>query len=196
MGEEPRTAKDIIDQAIRENRMGEYVLYFAAVLLMLTGLSLLGWAIVFSRELVSALVGIGVGSLSVPPMKFAKRIRGENIAIRLLERPLNRANTADEAARVLATAYSELFDATKRLLGRRCLGFNRSTLARLYAKRFLSGSTTEPLHSHARAPLNSNPPGGSGTSFERALALMRLSGTLSNISIRLPLNMRVGISTS
>ena len=114
MGEEPRTAKEIIDQAIRKNLAAQYILYFFAFLLMFTSLSLLVWAVVFSGEALSIIIGAVVGSFCVPAVKSANRIRDENIAIRLLEQPLTSANSADEAARVLKNIYSQSFGATKR----------------------------------------------------------------------------------
>ncbi len=87
-----RTAKDVIDEAIRENRFGEALLYFFAILFVLVGVTILVYG-ALQNQPVTAIVGFASTSLFWPAMTSARRTRRENIAIRLLEAPLGRADT-------------------------------------------------------------------------------------------------------
>ena len=104
---EPRTARQVIDQAIRENKLGERLLYLFATLLVVSGVFALVWGVV-SREGVSALAGTLSSALFWPAMTMAGRMRRENMAIRLMEDPLNRAETATEAAKALRDFFVSL----------------------------------------------------------------------------------------
>ena len=85
----PRTAEQVIDQAISENKFSAYLLY---------GFALAG--------------GVASG-LFWPAMNQARQIRRENIAIRLLERPLSMADTSNEAANALKDFFVTTFIAQK-----------------------------------------------------------------------------------
>jgi hypothetical protein len=103
-----RTAGAVIDQAITENKTGERLLYGFAVAFVTVGLSGLVWAIV-NREAVFAVIGMLTSALFWPAMSSVRRTRKESIAIRLLEAPLSRADTAKEAAEMLQNLFQEIF---------------------------------------------------------------------------------------
>lgn len=102
-----RTAKAVIDQAITDNRVSEWLLYSFAVLFVLVGLFALIWG-VFKGEAISTIAGFASTTLFWPAMTSARRTRKENIAIRLLEAPLSRADTAKEAADMLHKLVKEI----------------------------------------------------------------------------------------
>lgn len=95
-----RTPKDVIDQAISENRISEWLLYAFSIIFVTVGLCVLVWGVV-KGETISTIAGFISTSLFWPAMTSARRTRKENIAIRLLEAPLSRADTAKEAAEML-----------------------------------------------------------------------------------------------
>jgi hypothetical protein len=96
-GARVRTVDEVIDQAIRENRVNEYILYGFAILFVGLGTG------AFIYSLVSGHWALSMGSalesgLLYPAMSAVQRIRRENQNIRLLEIPLSHSATADEAA--------------------------------------------------------------------------------------------------
>lgn len=103
-----RTARAVIDQAVSENRAGERLLYAFAVTFVILGISIIGWGL-WRHEVAFAAIGTLAGSLFWPAMNCARRTRKESIAIRLLEAPLSRADTAKEAADMLREVFHELF---------------------------------------------------------------------------------------
>jgi len=103
-----RTAREVIDQAIAENKAGERLLYAFAGAFVAVGLSVIVWAIV-GKETVFAVVGMMTSSLFWPAMTSVRRTRKESVAIRLLEAPLSRADTAREAAEMLQQLFQEIF---------------------------------------------------------------------------------------
>jgi len=82
----PRTAKQVIDQAIEDNKVSEYVLYAFATAFVLSGMIALIAGVIRQEGLVALAGGIG-SALFFPAMHQARQIRRENIAIRLLESP-------------------------------------------------------------------------------------------------------------
>ena len=103
-----RTAKEVIDQAIAENKSGEWLIYGFATVFALVGLFLLIWA-ALKGELIVALAGALSGSLCWPAVRAVERIRSQNMAIRTLEIALRRADTGKKAAKMLVDLYGELF---------------------------------------------------------------------------------------
>jgi hypothetical protein len=99
-----RSAKLIIDQAIRENRFGERLLYGFSATFVLAGVLTLVLGAVQGQGMV-ALAGSLGSSLFFPAMAQARAIRRENISIRLMEFPLSKAETAQEAAEALSDFF-------------------------------------------------------------------------------------------
>jgi hypothetical protein len=103
-----RTAKEVIDQALRENRLGERLCYALAVVFVTVGVGVIVWGAA-SEQGVVAVAGSIASILFWPAMREARQIRKENIAIRLLEAPLSMAGTADAAAKALKDAFTSVF---------------------------------------------------------------------------------------
>jgi hypothetical protein len=103
-----RTAQDVIDQAIKENRFGEFLLYLFATLFVGVGLSAVVYGMIHENA-VTSVVGFASSTLFWPAMSSARRTRKENIAVRLLEAPLGRADTAKDAADMLHRLFDEIF---------------------------------------------------------------------------------------
>ncbi len=104
----PRTAQEVIDQAVSENRAGERLLYAFAVVFVVLGIAIIGLGL-WRHELAIAALGTLASALFWPAMDCARRTRKESVAIRLLEAPLSRADTAKEAADMLRDVFHELF---------------------------------------------------------------------------------------
>lgn len=96
----PRTAREVIDQAIAENKAGERLLYVFASTFIGLGVLLIIWGVVRGDK-GFALVGTLASTLFWPAMNQARQTRKESIAIRLLEAPLARADTGEKAAEML-----------------------------------------------------------------------------------------------
>ncbi len=104
----PRTARDVIDQAIRENRFSEWLCYVLIVLfvslggaVIITGICYRAW------ELASA--GAVPAALFWPALVHLREIRREKMMIRVLEVPLMMARTAEAAAETLQKAFLDTF---------------------------------------------------------------------------------------
>ncbi len=105
--DEPRPAKDVIEQAIAENNGPAWLLYVLAAIVVTVGVGVLIYGVVSGQPVV-ALAGAISSSLFVPAMAYAKRIRKENIAIRLLEVPLSKADAATDAADAIRENFLKL----------------------------------------------------------------------------------------
>lgn len=103
-----RTTSDIIDQAIRENRFWEVLLFILSGLFVTIGIVIIGWSMAHDQRIMS-IVGAVESTFFWPVLNFAMRTRRTNIAIRLLEVPLERAKTADEAAEMLGRIFEKNF---------------------------------------------------------------------------------------
>ena len=106
---EPRTAKQVIDQAIEENGRGEWLCYGFATSFVLAGLAVIGKSLFVEQSGWTTAIGAALSGLFWPAMNAARQIRRENLAIRLLEAPLSRAETAQAAADMLQKAFVEVF---------------------------------------------------------------------------------------
>jgi hypothetical protein len=95
-----RSPQSVIDQAIAENRPGEYLLYGFAVTFVVVGLALIGFGI-YRNSNYALVAGSVESALFLPAMRWAWKIRRENIAIRLLEAALSHASSANEAAEAI-----------------------------------------------------------------------------------------------
>ena len=98
--ETARSAKDVIDDAIRENLTAAWMMYIFAILFVFVGLFVLVMGVI-NKDPLSSILGAVSSSLFYPSMTAARRTRKENIAIRLLEAPLSRADTAKDASEML-----------------------------------------------------------------------------------------------
>jgi hypothetical protein len=103
-----RTAQQLIDEAIAENRATAHVLYLLAIVAALVGLGVLVWASIMRQPLL-ALAGSICTSLLWPAIRLVQQTRKENIALRLLEAPLGRAPTAVAAAMMLEHFFLQMF---------------------------------------------------------------------------------------
>src|SRR6476659_62860 len=99
-----RTARDVIGQAISENKLGSRMLYTISAVVVAVGLSVLAWSLAEGQPFL-AMGSFLTTALFLPALNAAKKIRRENIAIRLLEVPLSQAGTATEAAEALRALY-------------------------------------------------------------------------------------------
>jgi len=112
-----RTAREIINQAIAENRVPEFMLYGYAYLFVFTGEALIALAI-YDRSSVVAIAGVALNGLAWPAYRATRAIRAENLMLRMLEVPLMKARTADEAATMLTEMFESRFKhPTKRSAG-------------------------------------------------------------------------------
>jgi hypothetical protein len=102
-----RKATDVIEQAINEDRFGEHLLYLFSCTTFFTGLAVLGYG-VYNAQSLAAILGAVANIMFYPAMRLAKSIRDQNMAIRLLEIPLNNSKTAEEAA----TLLKQFFEST------------------------------------------------------------------------------------
>ncbi len=102
-----RTPRQIIDQAVKENRYSAYLVYGMASVFALVGVGVLVWA-VLNRAPVLGLAGSLPTALFWPAVNCARQTRKENVAIRLLEAPLSHAESAKEAADILGRVYADL----------------------------------------------------------------------------------------
>ena len=103
-----RTVRDIINQAIAENRTPEYLLYAFATIFVLTGEALIARS-VYNHDRLHGMIGIALNALAWPAYHATRAIRTQNLMLRMLEVPLSKARTADEAARMLADTFQSHF---------------------------------------------------------------------------------------
>ena len=112
---EPRSADQVISQAIKENRPAEIILYTIASIVVLVGVFVIVYGLIYDLPIVS-LAGAIAASLFIPAMKYAKRIRKENLSIRMLEIPLGRADTALEASQAIRDVFLVLGTEEEKLI--------------------------------------------------------------------------------
>ncbi len=108
-----RPAKDIIDEAIAENRTASNLMYLFAFLFVSVGLAVLVVGVI-QENLISGGLGAIASLLFWPSMTAARRTRRENIAIRLLEAPLTRADTARDASDMLSSLLNDILGNEKK----------------------------------------------------------------------------------
>lgn len=102
-----RTPRQVIDLAVAENRFGERLLYGMACAFVGIGLFVLIWAVIQGSPIV-AVCGSISSALFWPAINSARQTRKESVAIRLMEAPLSRADTAKEAADMLQKLFDDL----------------------------------------------------------------------------------------
>ena len=103
----PLKVREIIEQAIEENRSRERLLVGFGVVFVLLGTGVLIWGLV-NNSLI-AYAGVAESVLFVPAILLVRRINRENTALRMLEIPLRKAKTAEDAARVLTRFFSTAY---------------------------------------------------------------------------------------
>jgi hypothetical protein len=103
-----RTAKDVIDQAIKDNRVPEYLLYTFASIFVLVGTALIAVAF-YNGTSISAIAGVLLDGLAWPAVRMTRAIRQQNLMLRMLEVPLSKAKTAEEAANMLTETFEKHF---------------------------------------------------------------------------------------
>ncbi len=99
-----RTSKDVIDQAIRDNRVPEAILYGFACVFVLSSMTLIG-LFVWIRMPLAAVSAVALGGLAWLTVRMTQGLRQQNRMLRMLEVPLMKAGTAEEAAEMLTTAF-------------------------------------------------------------------------------------------
>jgi len=107
-----RSAKEVIDNAIQENRTNEYLLYLFALLFVALGTTSFVYSVLNGHWALS--IGSAIESgLFYPALSAVQKIRRENQKIRLLELPLTNAKTVDEAASALREVFVREFGDNK-----------------------------------------------------------------------------------
>ena len=107
-----RSAQEVIDTAIRENRPNEHILYGFAVLFVVLGTSSFIYSVLTGHWALS--IGSAIESgLFYPALHAIQKIRRENQKIRLLELALTNAKTAEEAAAALKQVFLQEFSNNK-----------------------------------------------------------------------------------
>jgi hypothetical protein len=114
MPQPKRTAGEVIGQAIKENQFGERLLYLFSCASFFAGLAVLGYGIYHAQSL-TAILGTVANLMFYPAMRLARSIRDQNMAIRLLEIPLNNSRTVEEAATVLKEFFESTIPQRRRL---------------------------------------------------------------------------------
>jgi len=105
-----RTSRDVIDQAIRESRLAEYLLYGFAVLFVATGEALIGAAI-YNQSGLTAVAGVALNGLAWPAYRATREVRLNNMVLRMLEVPLMNTESDFEASKMLVEVFAGRFKA-------------------------------------------------------------------------------------
>ena len=100
---------DIIEQTIQANRVRQRMLLGFAALFVTLGAVVLVWGL--AKDSLIAYAGVMQSGLFVPAVLLVQRINHENTALRLLEIPLRRTQTAEEAERVLIDFFRSVYGA-------------------------------------------------------------------------------------
>lgn len=104
---QPLHVREVIDQAIRENRFSEWLMYGFALVFVALGVTVLIWGLI--EHSVVAWAGVAESILFVPAVVLAMRVRHQNTALRLLEVPLRKTKNSREAAAILIDFFSTAF---------------------------------------------------------------------------------------
>jgi hypothetical protein len=105
----PRSPKQIIDQLIKENRRWEWLWFITACIFLLIGAGVIVRAMLVDQSDVLTGVGGACNFLIWPTLAHSRRIQKENQAIRLLEIPLNNAETDKKAADTISEMFVAVF---------------------------------------------------------------------------------------
>jgi F0F1-type ATP synthase assembly protein I len=101
-----RPTSAVINQAIEENKAGQRILYLAAFFCLVTGVVILIWQI-HHQQPVMAILGFLLALLSLPLFTWIKSTKKQNLALRLVEVPLSRADTAKQAAELVSKLFKQ-----------------------------------------------------------------------------------------
>lgn len=104
-----RNAKDVIDSAISENGFAEKLCYCLIVLFVSAGFFILIYG-AMNKEGIVSIAGAVTSGLFWPALNAVRRIREQNLAIRLLEIPLRNKQTSKEAAQALREVFLGRFN--------------------------------------------------------------------------------------
>ena len=108
-----RTPKQVIDQAIDENRGGARLLYaFASICVSIGVVAII--AGMLQHQGAVAVAGSVSTSLLFPAIWQARATRRENIAIRMLELAIDRAANPEEAVKLLNGFFDRALVRTRR----------------------------------------------------------------------------------
>jgi heme A synthase len=99
-----RSAEQVIDAAITDNRWWERLCYFIVLVCVLIGATAVVAGVIRNNEALS-LSGTGFAALFWPALSYANRVRREKVRIRLYELALAKAKTADDLARTLELVF-------------------------------------------------------------------------------------------
>ncbi len=102
-----RTAREVIDAAIHENRWWEWLCFVLIVVCLVVGVTIIVVGAVREQGVV-ALSGTLFSALFWPALSYATGIRRENVAVRLLEFPLSQARTEKQSAEAIRDVFSEV----------------------------------------------------------------------------------------
>jgi hypothetical protein len=95
-----RTAKKVIDEAIREGRKWEWLCYSLVVVFVLLGIVIIAIGIIRESGL-TALAGSIFTICFWPALRYAESVRKDLARTRLYELPLTAAKGADELTKIL-----------------------------------------------------------------------------------------------
>ncbi|HEX3681067.1 MAG TPA: hypothetical protein VHU83_00900 [Bryobacteraceae bacterium] len=109
----PRSAQQVIDAAIEENRPNEYLLYVFAIVSFLLGGVVIVWSL-YRNQPIATLAGAVESALFAPAVYFIRQIRRENMRLRMLELPLSSAHSAEEAGAAIVKLFADDFGNNKR----------------------------------------------------------------------------------
>jgi hypothetical protein len=107
-----RTEREVINDAIAENRVPEYLLYGFAILFVITGEALIGAAI-YNGSGLTAIAGVALNALAWPAYRATREVRLNNMMLRMLEVPLMKTKSDLEASKMLVEVFSGRFKARK-----------------------------------------------------------------------------------
>lgn len=100
------TAQSVIDKAIKENMISQYLMFIFASVSFCIGVFCVIYSIMVDKYSY-AMISTFSGLVFIPSLKFISKSRKENLAIRLLEVPLSRADTAKQAAEALCQYFCD-----------------------------------------------------------------------------------------
>ena len=102
-----RSAKAVIDQAIKENQVPAYLCYGFATAIALCGVAVVIWGITNDRG-TAIICGMISTTLFILSIKTVDRLRTQNILLRVLERRIESAKTEKQLSDILVE-FAEYF---------------------------------------------------------------------------------------